>query len=67
MGCRCQQEPEDLCRESMAIGVRCADVVVQAWPDDTSQRFAEDVFSTGESLRLHGVTVFEWHPPSQVV
>jgi len=51
----------------MAIGVRCAGVVVQAWPDGTSPRSAEEFFSTGESLRLYGVTVFEWHPPSQEV
>ena len=67
IGCRCQQELEDLYRESMAIGVRCAGVVVQAWPDDTSPRSSEDVFSTGESLRLYGATVSDWHPPSQEV
>lgn len=50
----------------LACDVRRAGVVVQAWPDGMSPRSAEGIFSTGESLRLYGVTVFEWHPPSPV-
>ena len=54
-GCRHQQKSEVLYTESMAIGVRYADQIVQVWPDGTSLRSVEDVFSTDEPLRAYEI------------